>query len=60
MSTRNGEFENDDKAADRFAEDLEVLRQRAVANGYVRESPYLPIPPSPVYDSFVREMGYER
>lgn len=49
--------------ADRFADELAELVERARANRRERDAEaerYSPIPRSPVYDTFTREMGYEK
>lgn len=49
---------------DRFAYELNELVERARAyrdrTGIWLPSEPRPVPPSPVYDTFIREMGYEK
>ena len=43
-----------------FEEDLNLLMERKRQVAPPAERTYPPIPPSPVYDLFIRDMGYER
>ena len=43
-----------------FEEDLNVLMERKRIVAPAPERIYPPIPPSPTYDLFVRDMGYEK